>query len=325
MEIPALPRPMGRGAGSGRGRPKGARDLRPRRAPEWGPADPPPRGPSMLDGPGLDALLRGLPPGLPESVRRDVSAMVRKYGKTAGGAGAAGAGMPQRLAGRMAAVILLQMAVEAELADADVEYGRHVVESRLAGAERDAVNEMIRQRPGLEGEILRSASTAWLEGAAGRKAGRGRKPPGRPRAAAAAAKRSAAQLARGDKLADGGRFDEALAAYDRAAAADPGSADAHVGRGDALLELGRVEDALAAYDRAIALDPGHALAHVGRSGALEDLGRDEEAMAGYDRAVELEPDNAWAHSLRGIALMSLGRIDEAFAAYDRAAELDPGG
>jgi len=136
----------------------------------------------MLDGPGLDALLRGLPPGLPESVRRDVSAMVRKYGKMAGGAGAAGAGMPQRLAGRMAAVILLQMAVEAELADADVEYGRHVVESRLAGAERDAVNEMIRQRPGLEGEILRSASTAWLEGAAGRKAGRGRKPPGRPRA-----------------------------------------------------------------------------------------------------------------------------------------------
>ncbi len=135
---------------------------------------------------------------------------------------------------------------------------------------------------------------------------------------------ASAHHGRGAMLAQLGRYQEALAAYDRAIQLDPRYAHAHYNRGWALGELGRHEEALAAFDWAIQSDPDNPDAHHNRGWALGQLGRYEEALAAFDRAIELGPDDAGAHHKRGWSLAQLGRYEEALAAYDRAIQLAPG-
>ena len=130
-------------------------------------------------------------------------------------------------------------------------------------------------------------------------------------------------LLRGNALYESGRYEEALAAYDRALALRPDDPTAHMNRGVALEDLGRHEEALAAHDRALALRPDYPNAHMNRGAALGELGRYEEALAASDRALALEPELPEAHNNRGIALRNLGRHEEALTACDRALALRP--
>src|ERR1700730_17341753 len=61
-----------------------------------------------------------------------------------------------------------------------------------------------------------------------------------------------------DDLADRGRYNEALAAYEQVLHFDPQDVDAYGGKGDMLKELHRHEGALAAYQQAIHCDPNNA-------------------------------------------------------------------
>lgn len=135
-----------------------------------------------------------LPADLPEPVRRDVLELVDRHAKAVRPAmGALAPGMPPGLAARMMAIALIQEAVMEEFKSTDAEYGRHVVDNRLAGEDRDAVNRQIGQDPRLEGDILRGISGAWLEGLAARAASRKKRGPARP--AATRKKRGAAKTA----------------------------------------------------------------------------------------------------------------------------------
>ena len=120
-----------------------------------------------------------------------------------------------------------------------------------------------------------------------------------------------------------GRFDEALASYERLAALAPGSPEVLNNRGNTLLALRRPADALASYDAALALTPGEPLAHNNRGNALLDLNRAQEALASFDRALALKADYADALVNRGNALQALLRNDEALASFERALLLDP--
>ncbi|MYT55966.1 tetratricopeptide repeat protein, partial [Streptomyces sp. SID7834] len=57
---------------------------------------------------------------------------------------------------------------------------------------------------------------------------------------------------------------------------------------------GRYEEALADYDRAVEMDPQYAWARAGRAQVHEAMGRHEEALADYDRALEIDPLYEWA-------------------------------
>ncbi len=126
-------------------------------------------------------------------------------------------------------------------------------------------------------------------------------------------------------LSSTGRFEDALAAYDRALALDPDDFCAHSNRGAALLALGRFEDALAAFDRALALDPDNAAIHTNRGAALHALGRFEDALAAFDRALALDPGFAAAHENKGIVMAVIGDFDRALAELDAASRLAPTG
>jgi tetratricopeptide (TPR) repeat protein len=127
-----------------------------------------------------------------------------------------------------------------------------------------------------------------------------------------------AQRNRGVALARLGRFNEALASFDKAIALKADDIEALVARGNACLALTRPEEAVSAFDKALALKPGHPLAWRYRGVALIALRRFEAAVESCSHAIALKPDYAEALSDRGAALCELKRLEEAAASYDSA-------
>lgn len=134
---------------------------------------------------------------------------------------------------------------------------------------------------------------------------------------------AAVQQARGDCLQALGQFELAVAAYDAALAYEPGRVEALNNRGAALEALGRLEAALESFDAVLALRPDHAHAHGNRGGVLLAQGQAEDALESCDRALGLDPGFGQAHNNRGLALAALHRFDAAVEAYDAALALKP--
>ncbi|MBM3764563.1 MAG: tetratricopeptide repeat protein [Acidobacteria bacterium] len=108
------------------------------------------------------------------------------------------------------------------------------------------------------------------------------------------------------------------------AAADPNNAErgaAH-DRGIDLVGEGKFEEAIASFDRAIAFPPAPSMSYFGRGVALGKLGRHAEALASYERATEIDPANALAWLNRGVTLFStFSRFDEALDCLAKSATL----
>ena len=81
----------------------------------------------------------------------------------------------------------------------------------------------------------------------------------------------------------------------------PQDAAAYRARAFGYCDLGRYEEAIADYDKAIGLDPKYAPAYNNRGNAYYDLGQYEEAIADYDRAIALNPEYADAYTNKGLA------------------------
>lgn len=129
---------------------------------------------------------------------------------------------------------------------------------------------------------------------------------------------------KGVSLDELGRYEEALACYDRALALNEREAIAWSNKGVTLKKLGRVEEAIACYDQAIELYPAWAVIWSNKGLALgEGVGKWGKALECYDRALELDPHRAEFWYNKGLALKVLGFLQEAIVHYDRALELNP--
>lgn len=120
-----------------------------------------------------------------------------------------------------------------------------------------------------------------------------------------------------------GKFDEALAMFDKALRRKSDYAEAHLNRGLTLLSLRRPEEALAAFGRALAHSPDHTAALKYRGDTLSDLRRFAEALADYDRLLKRVPDDVRTLNNRGMALLELRRPGEALASFDAALAAAP--
>jgi tetratricopeptide (TPR) repeat protein len=127
----------------------------------------------------------------------------------------------------------------------------------------------------------------------------------------------------GVALAQFGRHADALQPLSRALELQPNNAALHTHYGNALAGLFRYAEALACYERAIACDPGFVDGHYNGGLALTALSRSDEALVYYTKAVELSPGHAQAHNCRGNLLADAGRTAEALESYDRAIEAHP--
>jgi tetratricopeptide (TPR) repeat protein len=136
------------------------------------------------------------------------------------------------------------------------------------------------------------------------------------------------QLLRGQAYAHKGRYDLAIADYDREIALNPKLAVAYTSRGAARGMSGDQDRAIADYDTAVALNAKFAVAYNNR-GVAHNLKREyARAVKDFDQALALDPALALAYLNRGIALVgedpeSPIAWSRARADFDRTLGLDP--
>ncbi len=95
-----------------------------------------------------------------------------------------------------------------------------------------------------------------------------------------------------DALRMEGRFEEAIAQYDRALQSTPNDRSARVGRAYALLGAGKASQAVTAFRRLIDSAPGDLEVMAGLARALQGAGRTDQAVAAYQAALALAPEDA---------------------------------
>jgi tetratricopeptide (TPR) repeat protein len=120
-----------------------------------------------------------------------------------------------------------------------------------------------------------------------------------------------------------GRYDEALADYNRSLELKPDDPVTLNNRGITYHKLKRYDEALADYNRSLELRPDNPITLNNRGSTYDELGRYDEALADYNRSLELRPDNLTTLNNRGSTYAKLGRYDEALADYNRSLELRP--
>ncbi len=97
----------------------------------------------------------------------------------------------------------------------------------------------------------------------------------------------------------------------------------HLNHGRACLDKGKYDDAIADYDKAIALDPNVAIAYTNRGLAYGRKGAFDRAIADYTKAIALDPNFADAYTNRGVACYMRGDKEQAIADFRKALEIDP--
>ena len=120
-----------------------------------------------------------------------------------------------------------------------------------------------------------------------------------------------------------GKFDDAIAHYQRAIALRPDYSPAQNNLGTALRAEGRLEEAAAAYRRAIELRGEYPEAHYNLANVLTDEGRAKEAAEHFRVALQSMSGSADVHNNLGIALVAEGKRDEAIDEFRAAVAEDP--
>jgi murein DD-endopeptidase MepM/ murein hydrolase activator NlpD len=128
---------------------------------------------------------------------------------------------------------------------------------------------------------------------------------------------------RGWALNLSGRYDRALADFDKAIAIEPDFEQAFRSKGDAFRRKGMIKQAIAEFDRAIKIKPDYATAFADRALAYQALGKVDQALQDFDKAIALLPDVAQNYFSRAQVHEQKGMLDTALADLDHAVALEP--
>jgi tetratricopeptide (TPR) repeat protein len=126
----------------------------------------------------------------------------------------------------------------------------------------------------------------------------------------------------GAVLIDLGRPREAIPYLERALAAEPTAGD-WATYGVALAQSGRLDGALGAFDVSLMLEPNQMAAHINKAGTLINAGRYAEAVPDLRAALERDPRSVVAHANLAMAYAGLGQADQAIRAGQDAIDLAP--
>lgn len=100
-----------------------------------------------------------------------------------------------------------------------------------------------------------------------------------------------ASLQEADRLFDDGKYEDALAMYERVIAGNESGADALLGKADCLQRLDRHVDAISWYDKALDADEEDDLIWNGKAVSLFHLGEYGQAKLAFEVARDLDPAN----------------------------------
>jgi tetratricopeptide (TPR) repeat protein len=118
-----------------------------------------------------------------------------------------------------------------------------------------------------------------------------------------------------------GRYDSALANFERALEMEPTRSDAHVARAVTWCELGKPFSALQDADEALSTSPSSSRAYYVRGTAQRVIGREDAAIRDFQRAFQIAPDFARASMAAAGVLLDAQRYDEAAATASAASKV----
>ncbi len=98
---------------------------------------------------------------------------------------------------------------------------------------------------------------------------------------------------------------------------------AHLNLGNVHYRAGRYQEAIAEYQKAIDLDPNNAAAWSGSAGAYKALGDLDRAFTCMQRALAIDPGNAGFYDSFGILLVQRHQYADAAAAFRSAIAVNP--
>ncbi len=121
-----------------------------------------------------------------------------------------------------------------------------------------------------------------------------------------------------------GRFDIAVAAYEKQISLTPGYRWPYEELFDTYYEAGRYTDLIDLENRFVDDIPPNYHQRVRTATAYRRLGLFEKSLVEYDKAIMLEPSSSWAYHGKANALVSLSRLELAKRNFEKALELSPG-
>jgi len=129
---------------------------------------------------------------------------------------------------------------------------------------------------------------------------------------------------KGAALQAGGKFNEAMDAFDAVLELVPAAPAPLLGKAQVCTVQGRHDEALALSDRvAASVVPILALAYTNKSMVYVKTGQFGEALEWAGKALSLDPRQGQALVAKGTALACTGRFSEAIKAYDAVGPQDP--
>ena len=127
--------------------------------------------------------------------------------------------------------------------------------------------------------------------------------------------------ARGLAKSESGNQYGAIADYERALESDPKYADAYSNRGLAKSRLNDYAGAIVDYKKAISLDSTTAVYYFNVGSAYIDQGEYEKSLSYFDDAIVIDSSESDLFYYRGFSKAQLGQYETALADYDKAEEL----
>ncbi len=127
----------------------------------------------------------------------------------------------------------------------------------------------------------------------------------------------------GISLVNAGRFEEAVAEFERMVRDDPDSAESHNYLGLALLKVDKAQDAVAQFQHAVRLLGNSAQAECNLGTALAMAGQPRQAIEHFERALRLQPNYPLAHKELGRALVETDQPFAAIPHLEKALAADP--
>ena len=127
----------------------------------------------------------------------------------------------------------------------------------------------------------------------------------------------------GNNLIQEGKYEEAIAAFDRAVKVQPNFTQALTNKGFAQGKLGRSADKFASCVQASNVAPDFAEAWNCRGLARFDLKEYDAALREYDRAIAVEADFYRAWFNKGQVYLKLRQYEQAIAATEQVLEIKP--
>jgi tetratricopeptide (TPR) repeat protein len=121
----------------------------------------------------------------------------------------------------------------------------------------------------------------------------------------------------GHALADQGRYEEALSAYQAAVRYKPDIAAYYNNLGSVYGKLGRHQEAFASYRQGLRLNPNSPRLYNNLGNAYKNLEQYEEAIAAYNKALTLQPDYYQALSNLGVVYYQQEKFDAAIDLYEQ--------